>query len=161
MGLCSHWYELTPARMTSFFAGDRKLSTWDDALDDLVRSEGVLAETDIDKSWFAMHFVLCGTPDPVDGPLGFIMNGDVVDEGEDCPQRVFEPYEVNEIAAALRPVDGEAFRMRFDFNAMKRAGVSRGSEADELEYVGDYYIHLREFVLGVAERGNALVTCIA
>ncbi|MCA9640725.1 MAG: YfbM family protein [Polyangiaceae bacterium] len=128
-----------------------------------------VAELDVDKAWHGIHWLLTGTTWGGDGPTAFIMRGgeQVGDEpvGQG-PARGFTAEEVRGIAAALHGLSSEILHARFDPQAMETADIYPSEiwmrEGDEaFEYLDSYFDQLKDFVLGAAKEGEALLIYIA
>ena len=128
------------------------------------------ADLDVDKSWHAIHFLLTGTAWEGEPPSNFIVSGGRPVGDEDVgygPARGFTSGEVREIADALSDLASDALLARYDHAAMNRLDIYPGGsdgwlprERDEnelIEYLADYYEQLREFVIGAAKEGEALL----
>ena len=73
-------------------------------------------EDGVDKAWQAIHYLLTGTADPIDGLLGFLITGGTTIEGTDVgygPPRSFTSTQVASIASDLRALDRDALHRRY------------------------------------------------
>jgi Domain of unknown function (DUF1877) len=125
------------------------------------------ADLDVDKAWHGIHYLLTGTAEEGAPPLDFIMRGGRT-LGEDLgygPARGFSPGEVKDIAAALSAVSPEQLRSRYDQKEMQRLQIYPDiwrREPDEgLEFVMESFDELREFIIGGAKEGEALVVFLS
>jgi len=114
---------------------------------------------DVDKQWHAIHYLLTGSPDPVDGPLGIIM-GEFEDIGEDQgygPSWFIPPEAIKASHEALRALSDDELRERYDPAAMVRdnvyiAGALAEEGAEGLDFLLEDLQRLRAFVRAGAER---------
>ena len=137
---------------------------------DLPRSEGEGVETDLDKAWHGIHYLLTGTAWEGSRPLNFILCGGKevgdVDVGYG-PARVMTSGEVQEVVEALDGLDDSEIRQRFNPEEMSNLEIypeiwDRDPEDDDtLGYCMEYLTDLRRF-LSDADRsslGVALYVC--
>jgi hypothetical protein len=118
---------------------------------------------DIDKSWHGLHYLLTGSADPVEGPLGNAILGgtEVGDDAGYGPARVLSPAEVAATAAALAALDEGALSRRYDQDAMGAAGVYPSIwDAEAVEYLLDHYATLRELFATAAEAGHGMLIAL-
>jgi hypothetical protein len=136
-------------------------------LEDGSEGFGPFAELDVDKAWHGIHFLLTGSQWEGEPPLDFIVNGGKRIGDEDVgygPARGFSPSEVKLVAAALSTIGPEQFAGRYNAEALARAKIypeiwmRDGDEARD--YLVTYFDELRDFVIGAAESGEALVVFI-
>ncbi len=123
-------------------------------------------QTDLDKAWHGIHFLLTGTAWEGDWPLSFLLRGGAqvgdIDVGYG-PARAFTSAEVREIAAALAPIDEGTMRSRFDPDKMTELDIyptiwdRDPAEDDTLGYCVEYFGILKEFVTRAAARGDGIV----
>ena len=118
----------------------------------------------LDKAWHGLHYLLCGAPEPVPGPLGqAVFGGSEIGEDQGYgPARYFSPAQVAEIAAALQAPGLEPdLRGRFDGPAMTRLGIYPGGwEADEGDWLIEAFHTLRDFYAAASKAERAIVTLI-
>ncbi len=135
----------------------------------LTFAAGERNETDLDKAWHGIHFLLTGSAWKGDPPLNFLVAGGTqvgdVDVGYG-PARAFRASEVALIAAALESVSQEDLRGRFDPGVMMREGIypeiwNRPQEEDDtLGYVLEYDAVLRHFIRDAVDRGLGMVVTL-
>jgi len=83
--------------------------------------EGEGKETDLDKSWHGIHFLLTGSSEEGSPPLDFLLEGGRYVGDQDVgygPARVFTSTQVRAIAAAVRAIGDDALAGRFASAAM-------------------------------------------
>ncbi|MGE0128111.1 MAG: YfbM family protein [Blastocatellales bacterium] len=124
-----------------------------DLLDELAEEEA--EETDLDKAWHGIHFLLTGSAWEGKEPLCYLVKGGK-EVGDDefgyGPARILRPEQVANWANALSTISADHLRKRFDPEVMAKAKIYpeiwRGDseEGDPLEYLLDYYGELRSFV---------------
>jgi hypothetical protein len=124
-----------------------------------------LAELDLDKAWHGVHYLLTGSADPVESPLGRIVLGGT-ELGEDDlgygPARFLTPADTATSAGELIVLAaGDGWADRFDPDAMTALGLYPGVwGADDREWLADAVTRLAAFYATAAERGSAVLTCI-
>jgi hypothetical protein len=136
---------------------------------DATESEA-FADLDVDKAWHGIHFLLTGTAWEGEPPLDFIVSGGRSIGDEDVgygPARGFTSKEVREIAGALSDLTSDALLARYDHATMNQLDVYPGGpdgwqprDRDEnglVEYLTENYEQLREFLIGAAREGEAVL----
>ena len=118
----------------------------------------------IDKAWHGLHYLLCGAPEPVAGPLGQAVFGGT-DIGEDQgygPARYFTPTQVAEIAGVLQSPGVEPqLHARFDAEAMTQLGIYPGVWAtDDRDWLIEAFRTVRDFYIAASQAKQAVVTVI-
>jgi hypothetical protein len=122
---------------------------------------------DVDKAWHGIHFLLTGSAWEGHPPLNFLVAGGEetgVDTGYG-PPRGFSVAEVKEIAKALSSVTVEALRSRYNPQQMQQMEIypdiwkREGEEG--LSYLLGYFEDMKNFVIGGAEQGEALVVFLS
>ncbi len=126
-------------------------------------------ETDLDKSWHGLHFLLTGSDWEGEEPLCYLIQGGEyvgdIDVGYG-PARALKSEQVGRFAEALSALSPEDLRQRFDPERMQAwdiyptVWVEEGSEALET-YLLPYFDTLREFVQVTADQGKGLVVWLA
>lgn len=124
------------------------------------------AELSLDKAWHGVHYLLCGSVEPVDGPLGqAVLGGDEI--GEDFagygPARMHGPEAVTLIAGALGdPALESRSAGRYDPQQMAALEIYPfgwdGHGA--LDWLMGSLRDLRGFFHDAAGQGSAVVTCL-
>ena len=127
-------------------------------------SSPAAAGVSLDKAWHGLHYLLCGAPEPMPGPLGQAVIGGT-DIGEDQgygPARYFTAAETKEIAQALQAAGLEAaMRARFDAAAMTRLGLYPGGwDVNGDTWLIDAFRTLRNFYAAAGASGQTVVTLI-
>jgi hypothetical protein len=119
----------------------------------------------LDKTWHAIHFLLCGSAWRGELPLGFILMGGTevkeIDAGHG-PAHVFKPAEVKQIAEALEPITRQELRHRFNGKVFAKNDIYPEIWGGPLEqcldqYVLEYFEVLKEFIAGTRDAGNGLI----
>ena len=118
----------------------------------------------LDKAWHGLHYLLCGAPEPVPGPLGqAVFGGSEIGEDQGYgPARYFSPAQVAEIASALQAQGLEReLRARFDGPAMTQLGIYPGGwETDDGDWLIEAFHTLRDFYAAASKAEQAVVTLI-
>lgn len=118
----------------------------------------------LDKAWHGLHYLLCGSAEPVPGPLGQAVFGGT-EFGDDMgygPARCFSVAETSDIARALQAPGLETIlRNRFDAGTMEQLGIYPGGVWDEgPDWLIDAFRDLRDFYAGASAAGQGVVTVI-
>jgi hypothetical protein len=127
--------------------------------------EGDVAETDLDKAWHGIHYLLTGSAWEGEAPLDFLLQGGTVlgEEEEDEPApRLFSADEVKAIGHALAALDDDDLRARYDPDAMQRLDIYPDiwDGEEELDYCLEYFGQLQDFVADAARHERAIVIVI-
>jgi hypothetical protein len=124
----------------------------------------------VDKSWDAMHRVLCGGwLDDVHGerPLrACVLGATQLSDRDDWIISFVEPSLVKEVVAAIKPIDEAWFRAQYF--ALDRnphgSGVHRYEAPEfgeqDFEYTWSYFCEVRDFYRRAAERGLAVIFAV-
>lgn len=124
-------------------------------------------ETDLDKSWHIVHYLLTGATGPADGPLGLI--GDdhhplaELDLGLGRPN-VISPQAVRAFSESASGMSDEAFLARFIPERMPTDElylgevIARGDVEEMKEYALENFHLLRDFTQRAAAEGDAIIT---
>jgi len=117
----------------------------------------------LQKSWHALHYLLCGSADPVDTALGkAILGGEEI--GPDVgygPARLLTPDEVRVVAQALAAVSKPELAARCDRRAMKSAEIyaCRGTD-DDIDLALECFDDVQALYADAAVHGNAVLLYI-
>ena len=117
---------------------------------------------DVDKSWHGIHYLLTGDAWGGEPPLDFIVSGGEsvgdVDLGYG-PARAFDSEDVRDLARALAPITPEKLFERWDPAAIATAEIYaiQPDDDEEREYIGAYYVQLKEFVAAAARDGLGMI----
>lgn len=118
---------------------------------------GTLLE--VDKAWHGVHYLLNGSGQEAEGPLGQAILGgtEIGDDGGYGPARYLLPDEVKAVAVALDTVADDQLRSRYDVAALSAANVYPGGwdDPDNLEWLIEAFGKIRSFYRGAAARGSA------
>ena len=137
---------------------------------DLPKADGEGIETDLDKAWHGIHYLLTGTAWEGSEPLNFIVSGGTavgdVDVGYG-PARVFSSDDVKKISTALSGLDDSTLRERFNPEEMMRLEIypeiwDRAPDDDDtLGYCIENVAYLRRFLSDAVNNsmGIALYIC--
>ena len=135
----------------------------------LSKATGEGEETDLDKAWHGIHYLLTGTAWEGDAPLNFLIGGGTevgdVDVGYG-PARVMRSKDVAVVAEALGQLDANTLRDRFIPEEMTKLEIypdiwERDPEEDDtLGYCIDYYEELQRFVAKAADNALGIVLYI-
>ena len=124
-------------------------------------------ETDLDKSWHFVHYLLCGDTGRGEGPLALIGQDQHpladLDLGLGKPN-VISAASVRAFSEASAALSDEDFLQRFQpdvmpLNDLYLGQVVQRGEADDIrEYALENFHGLRDFVRQAADRDEALIT---
>lgn len=122
---------------------------------------------ELDKSWQAIHDLLCGEIENGKPPMGYVVP--LRDDHRlDC-ELEFEAFyltaqQVKEAAGFLNTLDDDALESMYDFESMREKAVyplhGNENETDAgsfYEYIYSYLIKLREYLNQTAEKGYAMI----
>jgi hypothetical protein len=133
-------------------------------------AEGEIAATDLDKAWHGIHYMLTQTAWEGEEPLNFLVNGgsSVGDiEVGYGPARAFSANEVKAISAALRPLDRDFLRGRFNPQEMMQLEIYPSiwdrdpADDDAFGYCAEYFEILKAFIEETAQRNVGLVVYLS
>ena len=122
---------------------------------------------DLEKSWHILHYAYAGRMDLTGTPADLLLTGEEL--GEDLgygPARLHRPAATRDFSQFLEAQDVARLQARVDLKAMDALGVygvpaGPGSTAEyenELrEVVAYYFARLRDYVRGMADKGNGLL----
>jgi hypothetical protein len=133
-------------------------------------ADGETADTDLDKAWHGIHYMLTQTAWEGDAPLNFLVGGgrtvgDV--EVGYGPARVFSSNEAKAISAALRPLDRDFLRARFNPQEMMKLEIYPSiwdrdpADDDTFGYCAEYFDSLKTFIDETVRRNMGLVVYLS
>lgn len=135
---------------------------------ELTDAEG--ADTDLDKSWHGIHYMLTQSAWHGTGPESFLLHGGSevgdIDVGYG-PARVLTAQQVQAVHAALQPLDETFLRGRFNPAEMMKLQIypeiwdRDPAEDDTFAYCAEYFDTLKSFVADAANRKIGLVLYIS
>jgi Domain of unknown function (DUF1877) len=144
--------------------GRAKSEPVEDTIELPARDDSV--ETDLDKSWHIIHYLLTGTVDKSPDPLGLIADDTDpiadIDLGLGKPN-VISAEAVKAFSEAAAALSEEAFLSRCDLQTMPVSKIyfckEFGGDSEDLgEYALENFRNLREFADTAANNGEAIVT---
>ncbi len=108
----------------------------------------------MDKAWHGIHYVLTGTADATDHPLGFLVSGGTPIGSEDFgygPDRAFSSAQLAAITGLLESLDRVTLFARYEPKKMDRAGVypqfwARDGD-DGFDYIFENFERMRAFFI--------------
>ena len=138
-------------------------------LPELPKANGEGLETDLDKAWHGIHYLLTGTAWEGLEPLNFIVCGGAevgdIDVGYG-PARVFRSHDVVKLVTALNEIDGTILRERFNPEEMMNLEIypeiwdKDRDDDDTLGYCIEYYDNLRSFLSNAVNDSLGIVLYI-
>jgi hypothetical protein len=136
---------------------------------DLSLAEGEVVNTDLDKAWHGLQYMLTQTAWAGEPPLNFLVSGGsevgAIDVGYG-PARAFLAADVKAINDALRPIDHQFLKARFNPGEMMRLEIYPGiwdrdpEDDDSFGYCVEYLDVLKTFVADAAERGVGVIVTL-
>ncbi|ULO05913.1 YfbM family protein [Paenibacillus sp. 19GGS1-52] len=118
---------------------------------------------DIDKSWQALHYVLCGSIAEGEPPLGYIIpiSSNYIGHLSDVEAFALNPGQIREALAAVEQITAAELREQYNFAEMVEQGVYPLTEDDDSEEFFDYiyenFVAIRDFyTLTAAEEQNII-----
>ena len=119
---------------------------------------------DIDKSWQAVHYLLCGDIDDGEPPMGYVVpirDENFIENGMEFGAFFADAEQVREAVEYLDSLDEDKLKGMFDFGAMLADEVYPiMDESDEdgfFEYLRGYVRKIKEFYKETSERRGAVV----
>jgi hypothetical protein len=123
---------------------------------------------DIGSAGHAIHFLLTGSASRIEGPLGFLLGGDLyelVEIGELIDLRIhavmgFTTEHVQAIGVALAPITARHLYERYDPGAMVDADIRPENwdrDPSLVDQVLASYTALKRFVLGTIDVGACMI----
>jgi hypothetical protein len=125
------------------------------------------AGLDIDKSWQALHYVLCGELADGEPPLGYVvpMAGNYIGHLSDVEAFVLNPEQIEEALAAVEQITAAELKEQYDFGELVKEGIYPVTEEDDPEEFFDYiysnFVSIREFYARIAAEGQSIVFYIS
>ncbi|QDU76482.1 hypothetical protein Pan97_35320 [Bremerella volcania] len=123
-----------------------------------------VSETDVDKAWHGIHFLLTGTDWEGEGPEAFIVHGgqEIAEEVGYGYPRGFTSQEVKEIDAVLSSMDAQNLYDNADPAEFAKYGIYPEVWKDEpkeecIGYVTEYFQQLQAFVSETAASNRAMI----
>lgn len=163
-------YEQERARQSSWFSrlfGKRKASSEVEDVD--AAPLRPIEDTDLDKAWHGIHYLLTGTAWEGDSPRNFLVLGGTevgdIDVGYGRA-RAFDSQAVKEISRSLAAIDREELHRRYDPVRMTELEIYPGiwdEDVEEEETIGyclEYFDELKEFIARTAEKDLGMVIAI-
>lgn len=133
---------------------------------DFSLADDEMADTDLDKAWHGIHYMLTGTAWEGEEPLNFLVGGGRevgdIDIGYG-PARAFTSKQVQSLNAALLPIDESFLKSRFRPSEMMNLEIYPAiwdrdpAEDDSFGYCAEYFDSLKSFVAHAAERNMGLI----
>src|SRR5438445_3371877 len=116
----------------------------------------------LEKSWHSLHYLLTGSAQEVDSPLGnAILGGKEI--GPDMgygPARFLDARQVQEVSSALSKVPNHDLARRFDLRAINAAKVYACDDEGELKLAQHYFQLVVKYYAEAAKQRNAMLLYI-
>ena len=133
---------------------------------DFSLADGEVADTDLDKAWHGIHYLLTRTAWEGEEPLSFLVRGGSevgdIDVGYG-PARALTSKQVHSLNAALQPIDEAFLKGRFSPSEMMTLEIYPAIwdrdplEDDTFGYCLENFETLKSFVAQAAERNMGLI----
>ena len=137
---------------------------------ELALAKGEVVDSQLDKAWHGIHYLLTQSVWEGEEPLNFLLAGGSqvgeLDVGYG-PARAFSSQQVEAIALALHSIDDAFLRSRFNPDEMMRLEIYPAiwdrdpAEDDAFGYCATYFADLKSFVQRAAERKIGLLIHIS
>lgn len=158
MGIRGYYFSLDNKLVQEVAAGDIALKSFK-----IADYPGL----NIDRSWEAIHYLLCGDISDGEPPLGFVVPI-TSDKGIDFGSFGAFYLHAEQVAAALQAIselDEAGLRSRYDFPAMLKeevypleAGIVSEEDADEFfAYLLQHFNEIRRFYSQTAAEGKGII----
>ncbi|MRN53018.1 YfbM family protein [Paenibacillus monticola] len=118
---------------------------------------------DIDKSWQALHYVLCGSIAEGEPPLGYIvpLTTSYIGHLSDVEAFALSPEQIRETLAAVEQITAAELREQYNFVEMLENAVYPLTEDDTAEEFFDYiyenFVAIREFYTQTAAEEQNII----
>ncbi|MDP4090604.1 MAG: YfbM family protein [Bacillota bacterium] len=116
---------------------------------------------DIDKSWHAIHYLLCGETWEGERPLFNVVLGGKEINKQDVgygPARYLTALEVQEVYDAIKEITVPELHRRFNIKELQEADIyPQFDREDDFEYISGYFVYLQDFFGRAADRGKAVI----
>jgi hypothetical protein len=118
----------------------------------------------IDKSWHAIHFLLCRDTWGGEKPLFNVVLGGTEINQEDVgygPARFLFVSEVKDTYKAIENISEDDMKEKFDWKELNKSEIYPTYRSNEdFEYVWGYFEELREFFKRASDTGKAMLLYI-
>ncbi len=125
------------------------------------------ADLDIDKSWQAIHFILCGELSDGTPPKGYVVpmiGGQFLEFGEYGAFYLF-PEQVQEASQYLESLTEEELKNLYNFDALAKNEIYPiydGDNGDEFfEYIAEYLQNIKTFYATMVRKEQGVIFYIA
>ncbi|KNY25514.1 YfbM family protein [Pseudobacteroides cellulosolvens] len=119
---------------------------------------------DIDKSWHAIHYILCGQC--WDGELPYfnaVLGGTIIND-EDIgygPARYLTPSEIKEVHEAIKNITEDEFKNKFDCKELVANDIyPQFSSNDDVDYVWSYFTMVQNIFEKASQNGKYMLLYI-
>ena len=119
---------------------------------------------DIDKSWQAVHYLLCGSIDDGEPPMEYVVpirDENFIESGMEFGAFFADAGQVREAVEYLDSLGEDELKCMFDFDAMLRDEVYPIMDEDDedgfFEYLCGYIGKIKKFYKETAERRSAVI----
>lgn len=123
---------------------------------------------DIDKSWHAIHYLLCGEAGDGRPPMGYVVplsDDTAIECNLDYGAFGLTAQQVQEAAEYLNTLDDAAIKELYDFPAMLENDIyplySGDNEAEFYEYLHANLVEVKNYFAQMAEKGFGVIFYIS
>ncbi|HOP99918.1 MAG TPA: YfbM family protein [Acetivibrio clariflavus] len=119
---------------------------------------------DIDKSWHAIHYILCGQTWEGELPYYNAVLGGTEINDEDVgygPARYLTPSEVKEVYEAIKDITEDEFKSKFDYEELAENEIYPQFDSnDDADYVWSYFVEVQEIFRKASINGKYMLMYI-
>ncbi len=119
---------------------------------------------DIDKSWQALHYLLCKNIDNGEPPMSYVvplLDDNVIDSEQDFGAFYITPEQVKTASNFLNMLNDDTIKRMYNFQEMQQQElyplVEDDDENEFYEYIFSYLTELKWYFMQVAKQGDAIV----
>ena len=119
---------------------------------------------DIDKSWQALHYLLCKNIDNGEPPIGYVvplLDDNVIESEQDFGAFYITPEQVKAASNFLNVLNEDTIKKMYDFKMMQKEElyplVEDDDENEFYEYIFLYLMELKQYFMQTAKQGYAIV----
>lgn len=119
---------------------------------------------DIDKSWHAIHYILCGQSWEGELPYFNTVLGGTIINDEDVgygPVRYLKPIEIKEVHEAIKYITEDEFKNKFDCKELAEKDIYPQFDSnDDADYVWSYFTMVQDIFMKALQNGKYMLLYI-
>lgn len=158
MGMIGHFLAIDVKKLEPVLEGELNI------LDLEEEAEPEKEPLDIDKSWQAIQYLLCGDIDEGELPMGYVvpmMAENAIECEMDFEAFYLTPKQVREAGDYLQVLSREEIKQMYDFQSMVEDEIYPLTEEDDedefYEYIVYHLTELKQFYKRAAQQGHAVI----